>query len=53
MGVEALSTRVGVKMLSTLHTRTSIQGSISLSEGSILRAQFDMPEDKMDIISIK
>ncbi|XP_052255844.1 uncharacterized protein LOC127861416 isoform X2 [Dreissena polymorpha] len=52
MGVEALSTRVGVKMLSTLHTRTSIQGSISLSEGSILRAQFDMPEDKMDIISI-
>lgn len=53
MGVDALSTHVGVKMVSTLNTRTSIQGAISLTEGNILNAEFNMPEEKMDIINVK
>jgi len=53
MGIDALSTQVGVKMVSTLNTRTSVQGRISLSEGSIFNAEFDLPEEKMDVISVK
>ena len=40
-------------MVSTLNTRTSVQGRISLSEGSIFNAEFDLPEEKMDVISVK
>jgi len=53
MGVEALSTNVGVKMVSTLHSSTAVQGRISLIDGSILTAELDTPEEKMDIISVK
>jgi len=53
MSIDALSTQVGVKMVSTLHTGTSVQGRISLAEGTILNAEFDLPEEKMDVISVK
>lgn len=52
MGIDALSTHVGVKMVSTLHTSTSIQGKLSLADG-MLNAELDTPDDKMDIIRVR
>ncbi|WAR23164.1 APLP-like protein [Mya arenaria] len=53
MGIDVLSNQVGVKMISTLHSSSAIQGKMSIVDGSILTAEFDLPDEKMDIISVK
>ena len=53
MSVDALVTKTGIKMVSNLHTSTMVKGKIQLSEGKILNAEWDLPEDKMEIISVK
>lgn len=53
MGVDAFVTKSGIKMVSTLHSNTMVKGKIQLSEGRILNAEWDLPEDRMDIISVK
>ena len=53
MSVDALVTKTGIKMVSNLHTNTMVKGKIQLSEGKVLNAEWDLPEDKMEIISVK
>lgn len=53
MAVDAFVTKSGIKMVSTMHSNTMVKGKIELSEGNILNAQWDLPEDRMDIISVK
>lgn len=53
MGIDALDTQVGIKMVSTLHSKTSVQGKVSLSEGTVLDVNFDLPDEKQEIISIR
>ena len=53
MSVDALVTKVGLKMVSSLYTSTAVQGKVSLVDGSVLDMQFDLPEDKMEIINVK
>lgn len=53
MGIDALDTQVGIKMVSTLHSSTSVQGKVSLSEGTILNVEFDIPQEKQDIMSVR
>ena len=53
MSVDALVTKVGIKMVSTLHSSTALQGKLSLSEGKILNMELDMPQEKMEILSVK
>ena len=53
MSVDALVTKTGIKMVSNLHTNAMVKGKIQLSEGKILNAEWDLPEDKMEIISVK
>lgn len=53
MGIDALDTKVGIKMVQILHSRTSLQGKISIAEGSILNVEFDLPEEKQEIISVR
>ena len=53
MCVDAFVTKVGIKMVSTMHSRTSVQAKISLTEEKALNVEFDLPEEQMDIFSVK
>ena len=53
MSVDAFVTKVGLKMVSTVHSRTSVQGKVSLTEEKSLNVEFDLPEEQMDIFSVK
>ena len=53
MSVDAFVTKVGVKMVSSLHSNTAMQGKVTLAAGKILNVEIDVPEEKMEIISVK
>ncbi len=53
MSVDALVTKVGLKMVSSMYTSTAVQGKVSLQDGSILDMEFDLPEEKMEILNVK
>ena len=53
MSVDAFVTKTGIKMVSNLHTNTVVKGKIQLSGGRIFNAEWDLPKDKMEIISVK
>ena len=51
MEVNAFVARTGLRMTTTLHTSTSTDGSIKLQDGKIFNVEFNMPQDKMEVIS--
>jgi hypothetical protein len=51
--IDALDTQIGIKMVSTLHSSTSVQGKVLLSEGNLFNVELDLPEEKQDIISVR
>lgn len=51
MEVNAFVARTGLRMTSTLHTSTSTDGSLRLQDGKIFNVDFNMPQDKMEVIS--
>lgn len=51
MGIDAFVARTGLKMVTTLHTSTVAQGKFQLTEGKIFNMDWDIPQDKMEIIS--
>ena len=53
MSVDAFVTKSGLKMVSTLHSSTLMKGKVELKDGQILSAEWDMPRDKMEIVSVK
>ena len=53
MSVDAFVTKSGMKMVSTLHTSTALQGMIELADGRILEMELDMPREKMEIVNFK
>ena len=53
MSIDAIASQVGIKMVSTLHSSTSVQGKVSLAEGTILHVEFELPEEKMEILRFR
>ena len=53
MSVDAYMTRSGIKMVSTLHTNTAVQGSLKISSDGVVTAEYEIPQPRMDIISVK
>jgi hypothetical protein len=53
MSVDAFVTKTGLKMLSSLHSSTSVRGKIELTEGRVLSAEWDTPQDKMEIFDAR
>lgn len=53
MGLDAFVTRTGLKMVSTLHTSTEIEGMVKLDESKVITAKFNMPKEKQEILSVK
>jgi hypothetical protein len=51
MGIDAFVAKTGLKMVTTLHTSTIAQGKFQLTEGKIFNFDWDIPQDKMEIIS--
>lgn len=53
MGLDAFVARTGLKMVSTLHTSTEVEGLIKLDESKALSVKFNMPKDKIEILNVK
>ena len=53
MSVDAYVTKSGIKMVSSLLSNTMVKGKLQLSEGQVFNAEWDLPDDRMDIISVK
>ena len=53
MSVDAAVTRPGIKMVSTLHSSTAVQGKLTVKEDGSVTAEYDMPQNKMEIIDVK
>lgn len=53
MSVDAFVTKSGVKMASTLHTSTAVEGKISVDKSGSITAEYDMPQDKMSLIDVQ
>ncbi|XP_052775371.1 uncharacterized protein LOC128213563 isoform X2 [Mya arenaria] len=53
MSVDAHVTRTGLKMVSTLHTSTAVAGSINVDPSGSISAQYDLPEDRLEIVDVQ
>lgn len=53
MSVDAFVTKSGVKMVSTLHTNTALEGKISIDKKGSITSEYVMPEPRMEIIDVK
>ena len=53
MSVDAFVSRSGVKMVSTMHTSTALEGTIQLKDGQVLNVDFKTPREKQEIIDVE
>ena len=53
MSIDAFVTKSGMKMVSTMHSVSSVEGQIELHEGKILSAQLKTPFDKVEVFNVK
>lgn len=51
MSVDAGVARTGLKMVTTLHSSTAIDGSIKMEDGQVLVTKFNMPREKIEILN--
>ena len=51
--MDSYVTKSGIKMVSTLHTNTMFLGKLKMGQGGVISAEYEMPEPRMDIISVK
>ncbi|XP_074640348.1 uncharacterized protein LOC141898387 isoform X2 [Tubulanus polymorphus] len=53
MGVDAAVARTGLKMVTTLHSSTEVDGSIVIKDSQIVNVKFNMPRDKIEILNVE
>ncbi|XP_067678851.1 uncharacterized protein [Haliotis asinina] len=53
MTVDAFVAKTGLKMVSSVHSSSSLKGRVELSRGQIFNLELDMPQDKMEIFNVK
>ncbi|XP_052103584.1 uncharacterized protein LOC127737090 [Mytilus californianus] len=53
MSVDAFVTKSGMKMISTMHSSSSLEGHVELANGKVLSAQIKTPFDKMEVFNVK
>ena len=53
IGLDAFVAQTGLKMVSTLHTSTEVDGLMKLDESRAITAKFNMPKDKVEILNVK
>lgn len=53
MGIDAVVTKGGLKMVSTLYTSTGAKGSIKIEKGQVLGVSFDLTKEKSEVLDVK
>ena len=53
MGVDAFVVKSGLKMVSTMHSSTAMEGKIKIKNGQLLAVEFKMPKEQMEILNVK
>ncbi|KAL5015760.1 hypothetical protein ScPMuIL_005349 [Solemya velum] len=53
MSVDAYVTKGGLKMTSTLHSSTALQGRVEMSKSQIVSVEINTPRDKMEILDVR
>ncbi|XP_064626174.1 apolipophorins-like [Lineus longissimus] len=51
MSVDANVARTGLKMVTTIHSSTAIEGKMQIQDSQVVNVKFEMPRDKIEIIS--
>lgn len=53
MSVDAFVARTGLRMVTTLHTSTVVDGQIQMQGGKLLNIDFNMPRDRIEVVNIE
>ena len=53
MGIDAYITQTGLKMVETLHTSTVVSGKVEMESGKLLSVDWNVPRDKVEVLSFK
>lgn len=53
MGIDAVVTKGGLKMVSTLYTSTGAKGSIKIEKGQVIDISFDLTKEKSEVLDVK
>ena len=53
MSVDAFVARTGLKMLTTLHSSTELDGKLQIQDSKVVVVNFNMPRQKQEIFSIE
>jgi len=53
MGIDAVVTKGGLKMVSTLYTSTGAKGKIQVENGQVLDISFDLAKEKSEVLDVK
>ena len=53
MGVDAIVTKSSMKMVSTMHTSTQIDGKITLQNGEIFNIELNTPQEKIEVFHVQ
>lgn len=51
MSVDAGVARTGLKMVTTLHSSSEIDGSIKMEDGQVFITKINMPREKIEILN--
>ena len=52
-GVDAMVAKTGLMMVATLHSSTVASGKVQFEQGRILSVDWDMPQEKIEILDVK
>ena len=53
MGVNVMTSRTGMRLVSTMHTSTQLSGRFEVKDSQVLTATFDAPEQKQEILNVE
>ena len=53
MSVDAMVTRTGLKVASSLHSSLATKGRVELDRDRVLSVHLDMPDNRMDILDVR
>lgn len=53
MGVDAFVARTGLRMVTTLHTSTVVDGQILMQGGKLINIDLNMPRDRIEIFNLE
>ena len=53
MGVHVMTSRAGMKLVSTMHTSTEMSGRFEVKDSQVVKVSYDAPSQKQEILNIE